>query len=262
MPTNVSILDHIAPFLLVLFRISGLFVFAPMLGGAIIPLRVRTLICLAFAIAIYPGLPIDHVAPTSLDLFSLGPAVMAEVLIGTAIGLLAALPIYAVQLGGLIMGQQAGMGLAQVYNPALETESDVLGQFLLYAALVTFVLMGGLEALFVATGASFGSVPAGKAALGMAPTELMTGLVGSGFELALRIGAPVLCIILIETIASALLTKTIPQINIQSIGFAVKVLITLLVLAASSGAIMHATGTDIADTLDIILAWSENITHG
>lgn len=262
MPSLGPILEHVGPFLLVMFRISGLFVFAPMLGGAIVPMRVRLLLCLGFAVALYPALPSSQVAAIEFDVFSLGPAVLAEVLIGTAIGLLAAMPIYAVQLGGLIMGQQAGMALGQVYNPALETESDVLGQFLLYAALVIFVLMGGLEALFIATGATFAGVPAGRAALDMAPMELLTGLVASGFELALRISAPVLCIILIETVASSLLAKTIPQINVQSIGFAVKVLITLLVLAASSGAIMHAAGTDISDALGLILRWAEGIGHG
>src|SRR6185295_2148118 len=118
---------------------------------------------------------------------------------------------------------QAGMSLGQVYNPALDVETDTLGQFLQYGAMVIFIMMGGLELLFVALGHTFANVPIATASPSLAPVELMTGLVASGFELALRVSAPVLCIILIETIASGLLARTIPQINVQTLGFSIKV---------------------------------------
>lgn len=259
MPTLGPILDHIGPFLLVLFRLSGVLVFAPMLASSVIPMKVRMLICAALTLAMYPALPAAQMQPVSLDLFSLLPAALGEVLIGVAIGLIAALPIFALQLGGLIMGQQAGMSLAQIYNPALETEADVIGQLLVYSGIAMFVSLGGLEILFLAVGETFRHVPVGKAALNLGPVDLISGLVSSGFQLALRVSAPVLCIILIETIASALLAKTIPQINVQSIGFAVKIVITLLVLASSVTAVIHAAGGDIADTLDAISEWARTI---
>lgn len=260
MPSFGPILDHVAPWLMVLFRLSGLLVFAPILASSVIPMRVRTLICVGLAAAIYPTLPLQAHAEIDLNIFSLGVAALGETLIGVAIGLLAALPLFAVQLGGLMMSTQAGMSLGQIYNPALETESDLIGQFLLYAALVIFVMMGGLEALFVAVGNTFTHVPIGHATLTFAPVELLGGVVASGFDLALRISAPVLCIIMIETLASSMVSKMIPMINVQSIGFAVKIVITLLALLASVAGVMHASKLDMADTLELILQWSTNVT--
>jgi flagellar biosynthesis protein FliR len=257
-----SLLNHVGPFMLVLFRMSGLLIFAPLLSSSILPARMRALLCVSFTLAIYPTLVSGGVPVVDTDLFSLVPLAFAETLIGLAMGLMASLPMYAVQLGGLVMGQQAGMSLGQIYNPALDVETDTIGQFLQYAALVIFILMGGLEALFVALGHTFANVPIGRAiAAGgsLAPVELMTGLISSGFELALRVSAPVLCIILVETIASALIAKTVPQINVQSIGFSVKVVITLLVLATSASAVLHASGADISQTVNAVIRWTENL---
>jgi flagellar biosynthetic protein FliR len=262
MPSLDPFLSHVGPFLLVLFRISGLLVFSPILSSTILPIRMRALLTFAFTLAIYPTPSTVNHTPVSTDLLALAPALFGETLIGTAMGLMASLPMYAVQLGGLVMGQQAGLSLGQVYNPALDVETDTLGQFLQYGALVIFILMGGLELLFMGLADTFTHVPIMRAAPGgpFAPVELLSGLIASGFELALRVSAPVLCIILIETIATSLLARTIPQLNIQSLGFAVKIIITLAALAAGVAGILHATGEDTTHTLGAILRWAGGLT--
>jgi flagellar biosynthetic protein FliR len=259
MPSLDPLLNHVGPFMLVLFRISGLLIFSPVLSSTLMPVRMRALFTFAFALAIYPALGKVNHTPVNTDLLALLPAIFAETLIGAAMGLIAALPMYAVQLGGLIMGQQAGMSLGQVYNPALDVETDTLGQFLQYGALALFILMGGLEILFIGLANTFTNVPIMQAAPSLAPVELLTGVMASGFELALRVSAPVLCIILIETIASSLLARTIPSINVQTIGFSVKIVITLAILAASIAGIMHATGEDTTHTLGAVLQWAEGL---
>lgn len=257
MPSLEPILNHVAPFLLVLFRLSGLLVFAPMLSSGVIPLRVRALFMFALTLAVYPTIPSMQQAPVALDLFALGPAVIAETLIGTAIGLIAALPLYAAQLGGLVMSQQAGLTLGMIANPALDTESDAVGQLLVYMALAMFVTLGGLDALFLGVMRTFKSIPVGEVPLTIAPVDLILGLAGSGFELAVRVSAPVLCIILIETIVSALIMKSMPQLNIMTLGYAAKVLLMMGVLVAGIGAIGHAVDVDIANATTAILHWCD-----
>lgn len=245
---------------MVLFRMSGVLVFAPILSSATIPMKVRILLCVCLSLAIYPTIPAEQMAPVRLDLFVLGPAIVGEVLIGTAIGLLGAIPLYMIQLAGLILGQQAGMTLATIFNPALETESDVLGQFLLYMAMVIFVAMGGLEMLFLACAGTFRGVPVGSVlgfgVAALSPLELLGSLCSSGFELAIRVSSPVMCIILIETVVSAMVMKTMPQLNIMSIGFAVKILLTFLGLLAAAATIAQVAGEDLADALGSISRWA------
>jgi flagellar biosynthesis protein FliR len=63
----------------------------------------------------------------------------------------------------------------------------------------------------------------------------------------------------VETIGSALRAKTIPQINVESMGFSIKVIITLLALVASITAVMHATGEDMSRTLGAVVGWAESL---
>ena len=251
--------EQIGPFLMVLFRLSGLFLFAPLLSSSIIPTAARVLLVCIFTFALYPTLPHAQRVPIHLDIFSLAPAVFCETLIGLAIGLLASLPMFAAQLGGQIMGQQAGFSLGQVYNPSLDTDADLFGQLMQYIAMFAFVAAGGLEVLFLALANTFSRVPVATPTSGLAPLDLILGVTGSGFDLALRVSAPVLCIIFIETLASSILMKTIPQINTQSIGFATKIIVSFLALIAGIAAIAQAVNDDVLHTNSQIVKWSLNL---
>lgn len=250
---------HAASFFLVLSRLAGLFVFAPMISSSVVPVRVRVMLAFCMAIIVYPLVPPAPPQAASLDLASLGPAVISESLIGVAIGLIAAMPMYGVQLGGLLMGHQLGLGLGAVYNPAMDTESDFVGEMLLYIAFSVFLALGGLEAAFAAVVGTFQTVPLGGISASQAPAELISGLAASGFEVALRIAAPVLCILLLETIAMGLISKTLPQLNILSIGFAIKILAGIMVLTFALAAIEQVAGDEILRVGRLLTRWTHEL---
>jgi flagellar biosynthesis protein FliR len=236
-----SLAAQVVPLTLVGFRLSGLFVFAPLLASVSIPPQVKVLLCAALAVALYPMVKVP-VMPENLDVFTFAVIAIGEVLIGTVIGLLALIPVSAVQVAGVLMGQQIGLGLATVFNPALETESDLIGEVLLQIAMVVFLALGGLEVLFLCVAKSFDALPLGSLSMNWSPLHLATPMLAAGFELAMRVSAPVLGIVLVETIASSMLMKTVPQINIQSVGVGMKILLGMAALILSLVAIDAAIG--------------------
>ena len=247
---------HIVPLCLVAFRLSGLFIFAPILASVVIPGKVKGLLVFMLAGLIYPTLPLTSIPAVEFDTFTLAFAVVGEVMIGLIIGLLALMPIIAVQLGAGLMGHEMGFGLAALYNPALETDSDVLGEMLLNIALGIFVCLGGFEMLFKAVGTSFLSIPLAGFSASMVPKDLFVGVMSSGFDLALRVATPVLAIIGIETIASAFITKTMPQLNVMSLGFGIKVILGLIALVAGLSAMSEAMKLHIIEVSDQIMKWT------
>lgn len=257
-----SLLPHAAPFVAVVSRFAGLFIFAPVLGSPAIPRRVKALLAIAMAASVYPMLPAHSLPDGELTLAALAPIAVAETLIGFCIGLIASIPIVSVQLGGLLMGQQMGLGFAALYNPATETEGDVVGQVLLYAALGAFLAMDGLEAMHLALVSTFERVPLGGFDFAEAPVELIGGLIAGGFELALRVAAPVLCLIMAETIVLGFLMKTVPQLNVMSLGFPVKVLVGLGGLVAAFTGIEAAMRADVSGMIDMMLDWSAGLVGG
>lgn len=260
-PFADSLLPHAPAFLAALSRLAGLFVFAPILSSAMLPGKIRAFLAIALTAAVYPTLDHSAIVPLRLDILDLAPAMATEALIGVTIGLIAGLPLMAVQMGGLIMGQQMGMGLATIYNPANDTENDSLGQLLFFLAMGVFVMTGGLDVMVRAVVFTFVSVPIGaftepgaRSAL-----EAVSGLVASGFELAVRVSAPVLCILSVETVASGLLMKTSPQMNIMAIGFPLRITLGMGALYASLGAVHEAAGGDVEAALRGALEWASSL---
>lgn len=246
--------QHVGPMLLLLARVGGLFIFAPLLSSAMLPGRVKALFLFMLTLSLYPLA--GRVPEPPADIIALGVDMLFEMMIGMTLGLLAALPLYAAQLGGQLIDHQVGMGLAHVYNPALDADSTVIADMVLNVGVALFLTMGGLEALLIGVARSVDAVPLGAASAVASPLDLLVSLLTSGFELALRVAAPVLGVIMLETVASAVLSKTIPQINIMSMGFAIKIIagVTTLVLAlpAISDAVTGAVGAGV----DTMLQWA------
>ncbi len=254
-----AILPHVPVFMMVLARIGGLFIFAPALGSPAIPMQIKALMIIAMTIVVYPTIDLHAEVPLTLDLMSLAPAMAIESLIGLSIGMIASLPLVSVQMGGLLMGQQMGLGLGSIYNPAIDSEADVAGQMLFYLALGIFLIGGGLEAMQRAMVVSFDAVPIGGMTADDVPLDLVAGMLAAGFELAVRVAAPVLCIIFVETVATGLIMKTAPQINILSFGFPVRILLGMAALYASLAAVNEIIGEDVEGSFRTMLEWVVSI---
>lgn len=254
-----DILDHVPALLLVVFRIGGLMIFGPVFGSSVIPVRVKILLSLVLGLAIYPlvGAPDPNL---SLDLWSIAPAVAMELMVGLIIGYLATLPLVAVQVGGLMMGQQMGLGFARFVNPALDVEADVVAQVLFLMTLTGFLLIGGHEAMVLAVLDSFQHLPAPAVASFTPDLDLLslaTGMLGSALEIALRVATPVLALLFLQTVAMGFIAKTVPQMNILSLGFPLRILGGLAIISLGLVVIDDVIMDLVNDGLRVILAWVE-----
>lgn len=240
------LVSHMPVWLLVLFRISGIFLIGPFFGSSIIPGRVKIFLALGLSFCVYPmllGRPADGVAGQSiamvmghgLSLWSLVALVASELLVGLAIGFGAALPLFGIQIGGQIVDQQLGLGLAGVYNPDIGADSGIVSQFYFLMALALFLILNGHRALLGVLVGSFDHVPLGGYVADGRLVTLMIGLLQSMFELAIGVAAPLLCLVFLETVAMGFIARTVPQLNIMSVGFSLRIIVGLFVLIAGIG---------------------------
>ncbi|MEQ9453283.1 MAG: flagellar biosynthetic protein FliR [Phycisphaeraceae bacterium] len=238
------LLIHVPAFVLVLARMTGLFIFAPMFGSNAVPRSIRVFFAFSFTLAIYPMLLapgrsaasfLNPVIDKGLDLWVLLPLIFLELLVGYVVGWCASLPLIGVQMAGHTMDQQLGMGLAQVLNPELGEQSGVLGEFLFVMALALFLLMGGHLVLISILAGSFDKFPPGGFNSFQAIFELAAACVTLITELTMRVAAPLLCLIFLETIAMGFVARTVPQMNILSVGFALRIVVGLVFIALIVG---------------------------
>lgn len=253
------LLEHVVPFTLVLARLSGLFLFAPIVGSLTIPIQAKALLAVAMAAAVYPTISGQIQSSADLELFVLAPALVLEIMIGFIIGSIATLPLMALQMAGHLMGYQMGLALAQAYNPELDMQTEIFGQILFFMGIGLFMAFGGVEVMYSALVNTFDTVPLGGFAPGSAPLELMVGTLASGFALAVRISAPVLAAVTLILVAMGFIMKTMPAINVLSVGFAIKIICGVGISIAGLSVIADVAGDEINRVLELIAAWPETL---
>ena len=265
MPADLRpLLIHLPAWLMVLFRLSGIFLFAPMLGSTAIFRQVKVFLIVGLSLCIYPMLltpgrdsaqMFEQFMVTDLSIWTLGVAVGLELLVGLVIGYAASLPLIGMQVGGQVIDQQIGMGLAGVFNPDLGEQSGMVGQFMFIVALAVFVVLGGHRAMFAVLIGSFEHVPPGGLTDFESLATLLVGLLQSSFELALRVAAPLLCLTFIQTLAMGFIARTVPQVNILSIGFPMRTIIGALLLVMFIGVAIDVYTSSLKETFQHLTAF-------
>ena len=254
MPSLEPILPHVLPLMLVVARLTGLFIFTPVLTSATIPTVFKAMLAFMFGVALYPFVP-EIPAVAAVDVVQLVPLLFAELLVGVVIGLIAAVPLYAMQMGGYIMGYQVGLSLAESFNPELNTNGSVIGQILFFLGVFLFIGVGGLDVTFLVLADSLKTAPIGAFGVPDVPLGAFVDVFASGFELAIRISTPIMAAVSMSQVAMGLVMKTMPQINIMSVGFGIQIVVGLLVLSLMLHIVGEVASNEIDFALDTVTAW-------
>lgn len=239
-------------FALVLFRVMGLMVTAPLFGSSAIPARFKVAMAMTIAAVLFPM--VGPTLPADITLHTALVGVFGEMMIGLVIGLSMTLTLNGVQLTGMMIGQQAGIGLASVMDPSQNTQSTVVSQVYTITTLLIFLSIGGHRMLMAALLDTFGVVPVLSFGFGENMMHLVVDLLSASYILAIKLFAPVMIALLLTTLALGFLSRTIPQLNILSVGFAVRSMTALGVAALALGASQELLVTALLETLDAIRA--------
>lgn len=226
-------LDLLAPgsatvAVLVLLRLTGLVLVAPVFSARTVPIPVRTALVVLFTAMLQPAARGTAVRPDLTPAAAVG-----EVLIGFAIGLAPALLVGAAEMAGDMIATQTGLSGGSILDPLGSGSTPVLASFLsLFTVTVLLALnahLGMLEALAT----SFRALPAGTAPDLERGLWALIGLGGTLFAAGLRFAAPVIAAVMIGNTALAVLSRTAPQLNILSIAFPFQIGLGLFALGAA-----------------------------
>lgn len=250
------LLAQAVPWTLLLFRVAGVFIAAPMLASSMIPTRYRALMSAVIAAGLFPLVGPDLTVPADMDLFGLLPLVAGEALIGFSIGAIGMLPLLGMEFAGSIAGHQMGFGLARVYSPETDSDSEILGQILFYVGFGVYLALGGVEIMFTTLANSFKGIPLGEMGAGRAPLDLYLDVFSAGFDMAIRVAAPITGIVLLVAIALGVMSKTVPQINIMTVGFTFKIVGGIVMLILSLYAAASAASDVMAPMFNELAAWA------
>ncbi|NIA13081.1 MAG: flagellar biosynthetic protein FliR [Nitrospiraceae bacterium] len=219
-------------FVLVLVRISGLVITAPLLGSRNFPLVAKIGITGLTAMLITPSVAaLSSTLPS--EALPFGLLAVGEVLIGLSIGFVMTLVFGAIQIGGQLMDMQSGFALVNVFNPAFETQFPVFGFLLYILAVLVLLSANGHHVMIRAIVATFDKIPLGGF---VARPELALQINRWGSAMffdGLMIAAPVATALLVAYFVMGLIGRVVPQIQLFAVGFPLTIGIALFVVAMS-----------------------------
>jgi flagellar biosynthetic protein FliR len=213
-------------------RIVPVFVFAPPFTLIRIPLLFRVLFGFALSVALLASHPEATMAASRLSTVFLGA--IRELALGFMFVLAFQLAFGALYMAGRTIDIQAGFGLALLIDPTSQSQTPLVGTLFAYAAGAVFFASNGHLELLRLIASTLDAIPLGtwampSSAIGVATFLSMAFLTAFGIA-----GGAVLALWLVD-LSIALLSRTVPQMNVLVLGFQVKTIVLFLVLPTSFG---------------------------
>lgn len=230
-----------APWALVLARASGLCWTAPVLSTPGLGGRARVALAVALTGLIAPMVA-PEIAPPG-DAWALGTACVFELAIGAGLGWAGALVVAGARQAGEVVGAQAGLAPAALFDPEAGDGMTAMGHLYGLVALGVFIALDGPTQLVLALAESFRAVPPGVAAPSAEAAAWAFGRVGQALALALRASAPPALALTLAGLALGLLGRAAPSLQLVSLSLPARTLLGLglaalglVTLSASIGA--------------------------
>lgn len=251
MPLDLlAIYQQLPVFLLVAGRIGGIVMFLPAVGGMAVPPQVRALATIGLAAVAAPLASPPAAPPEGLGGLALGLG--GEVLMGVLIGLVVRACFLGLEMGGLLIAQESGLAYGAIADPSSGQDQSILSVLYAQLGLVLFIAVGGHRTVLGATLDSFGSVPLLAAqTIVSGGGDVLIDALATGGVVAVRVAAPVVITLFLMNLAMGFVSRTVPQLNITTLGFSLKGLLAFAMIAAS----LPAAGEAFADGLDEVLGW-------
>lgn len=227
----------ITVFLLILTRVSGLILSAPLIGDAEVPRLVKAGVAIALAVVLaqVPSLARANV-PTALLPFIL--AVAAQLLVGVALGFVARAVFFAVQTAGQLVSLQIGLSNAAVFNPMSHLPDAVTVQLYTVIAALTFLALQGDGWLVMSLARSFDLAPLSGAAFSPALLNEAVSAAIAVTQIGVQIALPIAVSLFGANVVLGVLSRSLPQLNVFVLSLPLDLLLGLLAIGGSLAGIV------------------------
>jgi flagellar biosynthetic protein FliR len=238
MKVDVSFLPaYAATFMLCFSRIGTMIMLLPGLGELTVSPRVRLTLALVLTAVILPLHPnVYHV-----DLHAFGPVIMTlfqELVIGAVLGLLSRLTVSALQVAGVVVAQQMGLGFVTAVDPTQGQQGMIVGNFLAVLG-ITMIFATDLHHLVImALNDSYEIFKPGELPIIGDVANALSSTVAGAFRIGVQIAAPFLVFGLLFNMGLGILSKLMPQMQVFFVGMPLSIMVGFLILFLVVGAMM------------------------
>jgi flagellar biosynthesis protein FliR len=234
---------------LLLVRPAALVAAAPPFSGSYTPAWVKIGLSVILALCVAPAVTVPDVASGPM----LAVVVGRELLVGTALAMAVRVLVAGVELAGQLAGFQLGFAYAAAVDPQTGARNNVIASLYANLSLLSFLAIDGHHQLLRAMARSYASVPIGLGGVDASLGAMVARTLGAIFVLGTQLAAPVVIVLLIVELGLGLVTRAAPALNMMIIGFPVRLIAGLIVLAATVSIVPAVTHSVVPTLIDLAL---------
>lgn len=217
--------------LLLFLRVSALIFSSPIFGRRNIPNMVKIGFC-----AVITYLFFVEAVPADQTLVYANWLVYAllcvkELMFGLVMGYICNLFFTLTFTAGQLIDMQMGFGMVNILDVQSNISVPMIGNFLNIVILIVFFLANGHHRLIQILYVTVNRMPVGSVQLALPKLALVAAqLFSMAFLLAINVALPIIAAGLLGEAAMGLIIRSVPQLNVFSIGLPAKVLLGFVVL--------------------------------
>jgi flagellar biosynthetic protein FliR len=221
---------------LIFLRVGSLVMLLPGISDTAVPPRVRLAFALILSLVL-GAVANPYLPPMPQTVGEMGGQVFKELFIGLGLGALLNMMMSALSVAGEIMSIQTTLAFSQTANPTEAQPSSSITSFLSVTA-IALLFATNLDHLFIAAIArSYQLFPPMKPPAINDAALVAVRAVSASFALGLQLAAPIVVFSIVFNVASGLIGRLMPQVQIFFAVTPLTVLLGLSILALSIGMI-------------------------
>lgn len=235
-------------FLILFARIGAVLMLLPVFSEDAVPSRIRLLMSLGMTAGLWSLLG-NQVLPVAGNAAALPGVLIAELMVGAAMGMIVKLMFQAAAMAGSIVSLQIGLSSALVNDPSQGGQAPLLSKFVSMTA--TLVCLGfGVHHLWIkAMVHSYALFPVGVLPPGTGFARLAIEVVGRAMALAISLSSPMLVYGIVFNIALGLAVRMAPAIQIFFVAQPLNILLGIALFGIILGPLLNGFADAMASWL-------------
>ena len=175
--------------LLMLARMSGMFIILPVFGSRNIPTQVKIGLVFFTSYVMLPLIDLQYVRNVE-SLLTLAYMIIIELIIGFMFGLVMSIVLSSVYLAGGIIDRNIGFAMVSVINPEGTGNLPVTANVFYTMALMVFFTIDGHHHMFRVLAETYAFAPVGRGFFNIFASLELVSTLQSAFVLGFKLSAP------------------------------------------------------------------------
>ena len=235
--------------LLILFaRVGAVLMLLPVFSDEAVPSRIRLLVALALTTGLY-GILSPQTLPLAGNAAALPGILIAELLVGLALGMIVKIMFAAAAMAGSIVSLQVGLTSSVVFDPTQGGQAPVLSKFVGVAAAVVCMALAVHHLWIQSIIQSYVLFPVGGLPPAADFSALAVEVTTRSMALGVSLSAPLIVYGIVFNVALGLSARLAPAIQVFFIAQPLNILLGIALFATVLGTMLTTFATAMAQWL-------------